>query len=128
MTLEQEAAVKNRGGSLLVSAAAGSGKTFVLVERLLSYVTDPENPRNIDEFLVITYTRAAAAQLRGRIMDALSDRLAQDPETGICSGRQRWSTAPRSPPSTASAPLSCANARPCWTFVPTSGSWTRRRA
>jgi len=77
LTPEQEAAVKHRGGALLVSAAAGSGKTKVLVERLLSRVGEGDN---IDEFLVITYTRAAAAELRERIYDEILERLAGDPE------------------------------------------------
>ena len=79
LTEEQQAAVDNRGGGLLVSAAAGSGKTRVLVERLLARV---EEGANIDRFLVITYTKAAAAELRGRIVEELSDRLAQRPADG----------------------------------------------
>lgn len=47
-TAEQQAAISNRGGTLLVSAAAGSGKTAVLVERVLQRVTDPDNPCDID--------------------------------------------------------------------------------
>ena len=77
LTREQRSAVENRGGQLLVSAAAGSGKTRVLVERLLGRVE--EEHTDIDRFLVITYTRAAAAELRGRIAAELSDRLAQRP-------------------------------------------------
>ena len=77
LTDEQRGAVENRGGSLLVSAAAGSGKTRVLVERLLSYV-DGEG-ENIDAFPVITYTRAAAAELRSRIGAELSARVAVQP-------------------------------------------------
>ena len=65
LTPQQQAAVENRGGSLLVSAAAGSGKTRVLVDRLFRYVT--EERHNVDDFLIITYTRAAAAELRGKI-------------------------------------------------------------
>ena len=64
-TPEQEAVVKNRGGGLLVSAAAGSGKTRVLVERLLDRILT--EGKNVDEFLIITFTRAAAEELRGRI-------------------------------------------------------------
>ena len=60
LTLAQQAVVENRGGALLVSAAAGSGKTKVLIDRLLSYVEDPDDPANIDDFLMITYTKAAA--------------------------------------------------------------------
>ena len=64
LTPQQDEAVHNRGGNLLISAAAGSGKTKVLVDRLLSYLTDPIDPANIDEFLIITFTKAAAAELR----------------------------------------------------------------
>lgn len=77
LTSEQSAVVQNRGGALLVSAAAGSGKTRVLVERLLTRVQD--EGLDIDRFLVITYTKAAAAELRGRIVEELSQRLAQNP-------------------------------------------------
>ena len=65
LTNEQQAAVDSRERSLLVSAAAGSGKTKVLVERLFSYVE--REGANLDDFLIITYTRAAASELRGKI-------------------------------------------------------------
>ena len=61
-TPEQEAVVKNRGGTLLVSAAAGSGKTRVLVERLLDRILYEE--KNINEFLIITFTRAEIEERR----------------------------------------------------------------
>ena len=77
LTHQQQAAVDNRGGELLVSAAAGSGKTRILVERLLDRVQ--QEHLDLDRFLVITYTKAAAAELRGKIMDELNDRLAADP-------------------------------------------------
>ena len=77
LTEEQKKIVDDRGGELLVSAAAGSGKTRVLVERLLDRVT--REGLDIDQFLVITYTKAAAAELRSRIALELSSRLAQDP-------------------------------------------------
>ena len=77
LTEQQRSAVEDRGGALLVSAAAGSGKTKVLVERLFRYVT--EERRNLDDFLIITYTRAAAAELRGKIAAELSKRLGEDP-------------------------------------------------
>ncbi len=77
LTEEQLAVVKHRDSALLVSAAAGSGKTRVLVERLLDRVT--EERCNIDQFLVITFTRAAAAELRTRIAQELSQRQAEDP-------------------------------------------------
>ena len=65
LTPAQQEVVNNRGGSLLVSAAAGSGKTKVLVERLFKYVT--EERCDVDDFLMITYTKAAAAELRNKI-------------------------------------------------------------
>lgn len=80
LTPQQYQAVHNRGGRLLVSAAAGSGKTKVLVDRLMEYLTDPNDPANLDEFLIITYTKAAASELRGKIASKLSARIAADPE------------------------------------------------
>lgn len=79
LTPQQQMAVSNRGGNLLVSAAAGSGKTKVLVDRLLSYVMDENDPANLDDFLIITYTKAAAAELRGKIASKLSERMSQNP-------------------------------------------------
>ena len=79
LTPAQQAVVENRGGALLVSAAAGSGKTKVLVDRLMSMLTDPDDPAELDEFLLITYTKAAAAELRGKIAAALAKRLAAEP-------------------------------------------------
>ena len=79
LTPQQQAAVENRGGSLLVSAAAGSGKTRVLVDRLFLYVT--EEHYNVDDFLIITYTRAAAAELRGKIAAELSRRMGESPSS-----------------------------------------------
>ena len=80
LTPQQKMAVENRGGKLLVSAAAGSGKTKVLVDRLMKYIMDPVSPCNIDDFLMITYTKAAAAELRGKIAAKLSEHLSADPE------------------------------------------------
>ena len=77
LTKDQDNAVHNRGGSLLVSAAAGSGKTKVLVERLFSFMLDERC--NVDDFLIITYTKAAAAELRGKIAKELAERVAEDP-------------------------------------------------
>lgn len=78
LTQQQQQAVIDRGGKLLVSAAAGSGKTMVLVERLMSYILDPVAPANIDDFLIITYTKAAAAELREKIGKKLNELLAED--------------------------------------------------
>ena len=72
LTEAQARAVEHRGGSLLISAGAGSGKTRVLVERLLLRIAQGGD---LDRFLIITYTRAAAAELRGRILTALRERL-----------------------------------------------------
>ncbi len=79
LTMQQQMAVDDRGGALLVSAAAGSGKTKVLVDRVMKYITDPDEPVNIDDFLIITYTKAAAAELRAKIAKALTQRIAEDP-------------------------------------------------
>ncbi len=78
LTDQQQAVVDNRGGAVLVSAAAGSGKTRVLVERLLGRVE--REGANLDDFLIITYTKAAAAELRGKIIDELNLRIARHPE------------------------------------------------
>ncbi len=75
-TDDQLRAIESRGSSLLVSAAAGSGKTAVLVERLLRRIT--EEGRDITEFLIITYTKAAASELRKKISEALYERAAAD--------------------------------------------------
>lgn len=80
LTPQQQAAVETRGGKVLVSAAAGSGKTKVLVDRLMSYLTDPTDPANVDDFLIITYTKAAAAELRGKISSKLTEYISQNPD------------------------------------------------
>lgn len=77
LTEQQKEVVTNRGGNLLVSAAAGSGKTKVLVDRIMAKVC--EEGADITDFLVITYTRAAAAELRTKITSELSKRLAAQP-------------------------------------------------
>ena len=80
LTPQQRQAVEDRGGRLLVSAAAGSGKTKVLVDRLLKYLNDPVSPANLDDFLIITYTKAAASELRGKIAAKLTEAIAGQPE------------------------------------------------
>lgn len=80
LTPQQKMAVENRGGKLLVSAAAGSGKTKVLVDRLMSYLTDAVAPANLDDFLIITYTKAAASELRSKISEKLTNYIAEHPE------------------------------------------------
>ena len=76
LTPYQELAAESRGGARLVSAAAGSGKTRVLVERLLRRVAEGAD---IDDFLVVTYTRAAAGELRSRITRELGALIAARP-------------------------------------------------
>jgi ATP-dependent helicase/nuclease subunit A len=78
LSANQRLAVEDRGGSLLISAAAGSGKTKVLVQRLFSYLEGEH--AQVDDFLIITYTKAAAAELRSRIARELSLRVAEQPE------------------------------------------------
>ena len=78
-TSAQKAAVESRGSAVLVSAGAGSGKTRVLTERLMRRICGGEAPVDLDRFLVITYTRAAAGELRGRMTQALAEALAEDP-------------------------------------------------
>ena len=78
-TKEQEYAVFDRGGTLLVSAAAGSGKTAVLVERVIQRIIDKKNPVDADRLLVVTFTNAAAAEMRDRISAKLSS-LSGNPE------------------------------------------------
>lgn len=79
LTKQQKKVVTDRGGKLLVSAAAGSGKTKVLVDRLLSYITQSNGQINIDDFLIITFTQAAASELRSKIAEKLNEHLAQEP-------------------------------------------------
>ena len=78
-TAAQAAAIETRGSAVLVSAGAGSGKTQVLTQRLMSRICDENDPVDLDRFLIITFTRAAAGELKGRIMQELAERLAQDP-------------------------------------------------
>lgn len=78
-TAEQKQAIDARGGSLLVSAAAGSGKTAVLVQRVISLLTDPQNPCDADRLLVVTFTNAAASEMRERLTAALSALIAENP-------------------------------------------------
>ena len=79
-TKEQQETIDVRGASVLVSAAAGSGKTAVLVERIIRMVKDPVHPVDIDRLLVVTFTSAAAAQMRERISQALSQAVEEQPQ------------------------------------------------
>lgn len=78
-TPAQSAAMNIRNKTLLVSAAAGSGKTATLTERIIRSLTDREAPADISKMLIVTFTRAAAEELKNRIFSALSKALAKDP-------------------------------------------------
>ena len=78
-TPAQSAAITARGGSLLVSAAAGSGKTRVLVERVVGLITDPIHPVEADSLLIMTFTNAAAAKLRADITTRLAEEVRAHP-------------------------------------------------
>jgi len=79
-TPEQLDAIEARGGTILVSAAAGSGKTAVLVERVTRLLTDPEQPIDADHLVVVTFTKAAAAEMRERIDARINDLLRDEPD------------------------------------------------
>lgn len=78
-TTDQQHAIECRKGSVLVSAAAGSGKTAVLVERVIRRLTDEDNPCSAEDLLIVTFTRAATAQMREKIGAAILKRLSEDP-------------------------------------------------
>ncbi|MGL5575030.1 MAG: helicase-exonuclease AddAB subunit AddA [Sarcina sp.] len=82
-TEEQTQAIYTRDCNLLVAAAAGSGKTAVLVERIIKMLTEGENLVDIDKLLVVTFTSAAAAEMRERIGDAISEALEKDPSSSV---------------------------------------------
>ena len=96
-TEEQQEVIRARGSNILVSAAAGSGKTAVLVERIIQRITDKTNPTDIDRLLIVTFTRAAAAEMKERIGRAIEKRL-RTGKTNISSARAYWCITPRLPP------------------------------
>lgn len=79
-TKEQEQVIKLRDRSILVAAAAGSGKTAVLVERIITMITDESNLLDIDHLLIVTFTNAAAAEMRERIGTAIEKKLEEQPD------------------------------------------------
>ena len=79
-TKDQKKVISLRNRNILVSAAAGSGKTAVLVQRILGKVMDPKKPVDIDRLLIMTFTRAAAGEMRERISKALDDALYHNPD------------------------------------------------
>ncbi|MDE6852733.1 MAG: helicase-exonuclease AddAB subunit AddA, partial [Lachnospiraceae bacterium] len=76
----QQKVIDLRERNILVSAAAGSGKTAVLVERIIQKITNQDKPVDIDRLLVVTFTKAAAAEMRGRISEALEERAKENPK------------------------------------------------
>jgi ATP-dependent helicase/nuclease subunit A len=82
-TSEQLDAIRVKDSNLLVAAAAGAGKTAVLVERIIQRIMDPRDPVDIDRLLVVTFTNAAATEMKERIGDALSDALENQPESEV---------------------------------------------
>lgn len=78
-TNEQQRAIDTHDKNLLVAAAAGSGKTAVLVERIIKMIVRDENPVDIDKLLVVTFTNAAASEMRERIGNAITDKLDKNP-------------------------------------------------
>ncbi|MGN0153875.1 MAG: helicase-exonuclease AddAB subunit AddA [Lachnospiraceae bacterium] len=78
-TSDQQKVIDSRYCNLLVSAAAGSGKTAVLVERIIQMICDKDDPMDIDELLVVTFTKAAAAQMRDKIAAAIEKMLEKEP-------------------------------------------------
>ncbi len=79
-TNEQLNAINARNTGIIVSAAAGSGKTSVLVERLIGILSDTENKTPADRLIVVTFTNDAAAQMKQRLSDALSEKIAREPD------------------------------------------------
>ena len=78
-TTEQQKVIDLRNRNILVSAAAGSGKTAVLVERIITMLTDEEHPVDVDQLLIVTFTEAAAAEMKERIRDAIEKKLEEYP-------------------------------------------------
>ena len=79
-TKEQELVINLRDRNILVSAAAGSGKTAVLVERIIQIISDRSRRVDIDRLLVVTFTKAAASEMRSRVGDAIERMLLDSPD------------------------------------------------
>lgn len=83
-TSDQQAVIDSRDENVLVAAAAGSGKTAILTERIVGILTDDKHPVDTDRILVLTFTRAAAAEMRSRIAEGIERKIAENP------ANQRW--------------------------------------
>ena len=79
-TKEQQQVIDLRNRNILVSAAAGSGKTAVLVERIITRLTKDESPIDVDQLLIVTYTEAAASEMKERIRNAIEKALEEKPD------------------------------------------------
>ena len=97
-TKNQQAAIDARGEQVLVSAAAGSGKTAVLTERVKNILSDEKNPCSPTEILVATFTKAAAGEMRERIAKALNDEIKNNPSKKLYLKKQINLTLQRCPP------------------------------
>ena len=124
-TPQQRSAIESRSGTLLLSAAAGSGKTAVLVERVLGLMLDAEHPVDVDRLLVMTFSNAAAKEMKQRISQRLGEKLRQDPRTPPFCASSCCSPGPTSAPSTPSACSCCGTTSSAWTWLRTS-AWRRR--
>src|SRR3712207_2222572 len=82
-TSDQQAVINHRGTNLLVAAAAGSGKTAVLIERIIRLILDEKHPIDIDRLLVVTFTKAAAGEMRERVGLAIEKELEKNPNNKI---------------------------------------------
>ena len=79
-TKEQRQVIESRNTNLLVSAAAGSGKTAVLIERIIELVLDEKNPIDINKLLFVTFTKLAASEMRERVSKAIEKKLEENLE------------------------------------------------
>ena len=79
-TKEQRQVIDLRDRNILVSAAAGSGKTAVLVERIISMLTSDDDPVDVDRLLIVTFTEAAAAEMKERIRGAIEKKVEECPD------------------------------------------------
>lgn len=90
-TSEQKTVIDLRDCNILVSAAAGSGKTAVLVERILALLMDEKQPAEIDRMLIVTFTNAAAGEMKDRIRDRLEEKLEEESDSGMMERLQKQS-------------------------------------
>ena len=120
-TEKQKKVLNARNHNVLVSAAAGSGKTAVLVERIVRMISEGEHPLDIDRLLVVTFTRAAAAPV------PFPQALRRILETAICGGRRPSFTMRRSRPATASAPFFFGTTSVKLIWIPAFVRWMIRR-